>query len=190
MTKAAVADWSTTAASNTDIGGVNIAENCPAAGMNNALRELMAQIATYVAGTIAGLLPKSGGTMTGAITAMSTGSTVKDGAGTERYVGYRNIPLRAATSQQTLALTDVGTMIANTTGGWVVPLNATVAFTLGDAVSGYNNSGSSQSITAAVGVTLRLHGSASTGTRTVVLRGFWTVVKVGTDEWVALGDVS
>jgi hypothetical protein len=49
MSKDAVTDWSTTAANNTDVGGINIAENCPAAGVNNALREIMEQIATWVA---------------------------------------------------------------------------------------------------------------------------------------------
>ena len=43
----AVSDWSTTAASNTTVGAVNIAENCPAANLNNAIREAMAQIAQW-----------------------------------------------------------------------------------------------------------------------------------------------
>lgn len=38
----AVKDWSTTASSNTSVGGVNIAENAPRAGMNNAMRAIMA----------------------------------------------------------------------------------------------------------------------------------------------------
>jgi hypothetical protein len=42
----AVTDWSTTASSNTTVGGINIAENCSPANMNNAVREMMAQIAT------------------------------------------------------------------------------------------------------------------------------------------------
>lgn len=45
MAKTEVADWSTTAADNTDVGGINIAENCPAANVNNALREIMKQLA-------------------------------------------------------------------------------------------------------------------------------------------------
>ena len=44
MAKNAVGDWDSTAANNTDVGGINIAENCAAAGINNALREIMAQI--------------------------------------------------------------------------------------------------------------------------------------------------
>lgn len=43
----AVADWSTTAADNTTVGPVNIAEGCPAGNMNNMGREMMAQIAVW-----------------------------------------------------------------------------------------------------------------------------------------------
>lgn len=42
----AVADWSTTAASNGSTLGIDIAEGCAAANLNNALRELMAQAKT------------------------------------------------------------------------------------------------------------------------------------------------
>jgi len=41
----AVGDWSTTAADNVSVGAVNIAENCPSANLNNAIREVMAQVA-------------------------------------------------------------------------------------------------------------------------------------------------
>lgn len=37
-------DWSTTAASNTTIDGIDIAENCAAANINNALRSAMANV--------------------------------------------------------------------------------------------------------------------------------------------------
>lgn len=43
----AVADWQTTAADNTTVGPVNIAEGCPAGNMNNMGREMMAQIAAW-----------------------------------------------------------------------------------------------------------------------------------------------
>jgi hypothetical protein len=41
----AIEDWSPTAANNSTVLGVNIAENCPAANVNNALRQLMADVA-------------------------------------------------------------------------------------------------------------------------------------------------
>jgi hypothetical protein len=40
----AVQDWSNTAASNTTIGGISIAPNCPLGNMDNATREMMKQI--------------------------------------------------------------------------------------------------------------------------------------------------
>ncbi len=190
MSKDTVQSYDPTAANNADIAGINIAEGCPAAGINNALRTLMAQIAAWRDGTIAGKLDKTGGAMSGAITAMSTGSTVKDGAGTERYVGYRNIPLRAATSQQTLVLTDAGAGISITTGGIIIPLNATVAFGVGDIIAIYNNSASTQQITITATGTLRLGGTTSTGARTLAVRGLATLLKVDTDEWIAKGDVT
>lgn len=42
----AVSDWDTTAANNTTIGGINIGEGCDPANINNAIRELMSQVAT------------------------------------------------------------------------------------------------------------------------------------------------
>jgi len=49
MPKNAVTDWSTTAASNSDVGGNNIAEGNAPSTINNSIRELMAQIATAIA---------------------------------------------------------------------------------------------------------------------------------------------
>lgn len=46
MAKNSIADWSTTASFNTDIAGINIDEGCPAANVNNAIREMMAQVKT------------------------------------------------------------------------------------------------------------------------------------------------
>lgn len=45
--KDSVSDWSTTPNSNDNIGGINIAENCPAANLNNAIRTVMAQVKSY-----------------------------------------------------------------------------------------------------------------------------------------------
>ncbi|WP_374634066.1 hypothetical protein [Ferrovibrio sp.] len=44
MTISGVEQYSTTAASNTDVAGVNIAEGCPAANINNAIRRVMADV--------------------------------------------------------------------------------------------------------------------------------------------------
>ena len=51
MTKDAISDYSATAGSNTDVGGVNIDEGMSPSGVNNAIRELMSHLADLNAGT-------------------------------------------------------------------------------------------------------------------------------------------
>jgi hypothetical protein len=51
MAKTKISEWSATAANNTDINGIDIAEGCAPSGINNAIREMMAQIKDQQAGT-------------------------------------------------------------------------------------------------------------------------------------------
>jgi hypothetical protein len=51
MPKNKVSEYSSTAANNLDIGGINIAEGCAPSGINNAIRELMAQLKDMQSGT-------------------------------------------------------------------------------------------------------------------------------------------
>jgi hypothetical protein len=51
----AVSDYSTTPASNTSISGINIAEGCSPANINNAIRQLMADVKGFYNTPIAGL---------------------------------------------------------------------------------------------------------------------------------------
>jgi hypothetical protein len=51
MAKNKVSEWSATPANNTDIGGINISEGCSPSGINNAIREMMAQVKDMQAGT-------------------------------------------------------------------------------------------------------------------------------------------
>ncbi len=53
MAKNSIPDFSATAASNTDIQSVNIDENCPASGINNAIRELMVDLKNMDTGAVA-----------------------------------------------------------------------------------------------------------------------------------------
>jgi hypothetical protein len=183
MPKTAVTQWDTTPANNTDIDGINIAENCPAAGINNAIRTLMAQIATWAPG----LVLKAGSAMTGDLTDQGTASTVKDAAGTAHKLGYRHIPQNPQSSAYVLALSDAGKHVAITTGGVTVPANATIAFEIGTAITIINNSASDQTITEASGVTLRRAGTAGTGNRSLAARGLATLLKIGTNEWYISG---
>lgn len=51
----AVSDYSTTPASNTSISGINIAEGCSPANINNAIRQLMADVKGFYNSPVAGL---------------------------------------------------------------------------------------------------------------------------------------
>lgn len=48
MAKDNVADWDTTAANNTDVGGISIAGTAPPSNIDNGIREIMAQIRSDV----------------------------------------------------------------------------------------------------------------------------------------------
>jgi hypothetical protein len=119
----------------------------------------------------------------------STTATVRDPYAADQNIGYREVPVLSKTANYTLALTDAGRVVSITTGGVVIPANGSVAFPIGTAISVYNDSGSTQSITITTD-TLRLGGTASTGTRTLQARGLATLLKVAATEWVATGHVT
>ena len=108
-----------------------------------------------------------------------TGTEIVDGKG-----ALRRIPASNKTSGYTLAANDGGTHINITTGGITVPSGQFVA---GQAVTIYNNSGSSQTITQGSGVTLRKVGSATTGNRTLAQRGLATILCVAANDFVITG---
>lgn len=118
------------------------------------------------------------GTLTNGISLYSSSGDFHfmDSAGNAYKVGYRNIPQNSQTSAYVAVVGDVGKHISITTGG--VTVNASV-FSAGDVFTIYNNSGSSQNITAGSGVTFRLAGTATSGTpRTVAQYGLATVLCV------------
>lgn len=63
----AVSDWSSTAANNTTIDGINIAENCPAGNLNGMGRAIMANVKVMYDGLpdVTTLVTKTGGIFTG-----------------------------------------------------------------------------------------------------------------------------
>ena len=67
--------YSLTPSLNTTIGGVSIAEGCPPANINDALRQIAAdgKALSDATPSIAGLLATTGGTMTGNITRSGAG---------------------------------------------------------------------------------------------------------------------
>jgi hypothetical protein len=86
MAKTKISEYSSTAADNTDISNINIAEGCSPANLNNAVRSLMAQLKDQQAGTsgdgftVAGTLTSSG------TLAVTGGVTLDGSAGTSGQV--------------------------------------------------------------------------------------------------------
>lgn len=72
MPKNKISEFSSTPANNTDIAGINIAEGCAPSGINNAIRELMAQLKDQQSGTDGDDFTV-GGNLT--VTGTATGST-------------------------------------------------------------------------------------------------------------------
>ena len=73
MAKTKVSQWDSVAANNTDINSININEGCPPSTINNAIRELMAQVKDWQDGS-------SGDSWTSAGTLNITGSLELDGS--------------------------------------------------------------------------------------------------------------
>ena len=87
MTKAKISEYDAVASNNTDVNGVNIAENCPPSGMNNMGREIMAALKRFQVGsdgdgvTVGGNLVVSG---TSTVAALNTsGAVVFNDAGAD-----------------------------------------------------------------------------------------------------------
>jgi hypothetical protein len=190
----AVSDWSTTAISNGTTLGINIAEGCDAANVNNAIRELMAEAKIKfdaIDGALAGVVTEtSTSTLTNktlSAAVIGAASTVSDsGTIATSSAGFRGIPQIASAGSYTLAITDNGKHVANSTGGFTIPANASVAFPVGATVVLFNNSGSNQTI-AIASDTLRQAGTASTGSRTLAQYGLATIVKVASTTWAISG---
>ena len=96
----------------------------------------------------------------------------------------RSIPQNAKTAAYTLVAADNGKHISITTGGVTVP---SAVFSIGQAVTIFNNSASSQTITQGASVTLRLGGTANTGNRTLAQYAVATLLCVDTDTFVITG---
>lgn len=84
MAKNKVSEWSSNPANNTDVGGIDIAEGCAPSGINNAIREMMAQIKDMEAGTdgdnlnVGGNLSVTGTTSLSSTLAVTGATTLSD----------------------------------------------------------------------------------------------------------------
>jgi len=117
------------------------------------------------------------------LTGMASASTVKDSLGTDYTIGFRSIPQSLNT---TAAASDIGKHLyvsATTT----VPSGVFVA---GNEFLVVNSSASTVTLTQGAGTTLRLGGTATTGSRTIAAYGVASVLCVGTETFYVTGNVT
>lgn len=119
MSRDKISEWSPTAGSNTDVGGININEGCPPATINNAIREIMAQVKDFSTGydndnfVVGGNLTVDGTTT---LTGVPTGPTAASGTNTTQLATTAFVVAKVGT---------IGTMAAqasnsvNITGGTI-----------------------------------------------------------------------
>ena len=120
-------------------------------------------------------------TSVGTLTSLTVSGSITDSIGNVRSIAIRN----TATSY-VLTAADNGQMVSITTGS--VTINSGIfASPFGQTISIYNNSTTSMSILAGSGVTLRLAGTLSTGTRTLARYGVATTICVASNTFVVSG---
>ncbi len=123
MSKEKISQWDVNPANNTDVGGINIAENCPPSNINNAIREVMSQVKEFQNGasgdslTLNGTLQSSGN---GDCPVSSTAKTMPAGTNstkiaTTAYVDRETGALGTLANQNSNAVSITGGTIGGTT---------------------------------------------------------------------------
>lgn len=114
-----------------------------------------------------------------------TGGTMSGMTSIADTVGnVRNLPVQNKTTSYVLVAADNGQVISITTGGVTVPSGV---FSAGQAVSIYNNSASTQTITQGGGATLTQAATGTTGNRSLARNGLCTVLCVASNSFVITG---
>jgi len=145
MAKTKISEYDSTAANNTDVDGVNLAEGCPPSGINNAIREVMAHLKDWQSGA-------SGDNLTVAGNLNLTGELQLNGsAGTSGYVlksqgsgvdpVWADLGLGTMSTQNSSSVTITGgTLSGVTVGGVTIGTNASGTKTVStSAPSGGSN---------------------------------------------------
>jgi hypothetical protein len=120
MPKTKISEWSSTPANNTDIDSINIAEGCAPSGINDAIREMMAQVKDLYAGTSGDTIAVAGGG-----TGVGTLTGIVKGNGTSAFTAV------TAPTGAIVGTTDTQTLTNKTlTAPTIASANLTTALTL------------------------------------------------------------
>lgn len=117
MAKNKISEYSSNPANNTDVGGIDIAEGCAPSGINNAIRELMAQLKDMITGAdgdsqvVGGNLSVTGTTTLTTALPVTSGGTGSSTASNART----NLGLGTIATQDASAVAITGGTIAGIT---------------------------------------------------------------------------
>ena len=123
------------------------------------------------------------GALAGSANLTFDGTTLTAASASDSIGNLRTVPVNSQTANYTLIASDAGKYISITTGGVNIPNSI---FTVGQTISIYNNSSSSQTISAGSS-TLILAGTATTGSRTLAQYGLATILCVASNTFVITG---
>jgi len=123
MAKEKISQWDVNPANNTDVGGINIAENCPPSNINNAIREVMSQVKEFQNGVSGDSLTLNGTLQAAGNANFPTSSTAKTmpantnstKIATTAYVDREVGTLGTISSQNSNAVSITGGTIGGTT---------------------------------------------------------------------------
>jgi hypothetical protein len=104
-------------------------------------------------------------------------------------IGYKTIP-QVSAGNVTIALSDSGKHYYSTASDpttLTIPLNSSVAFDIGTAISIVNQGTGNISVAPTGGVSMYLAGNATSASRTITSYGMATLMKVATDTWFING---
>ncbi len=162
MAKNKISEYSATAANNTDIGGINIAEGCAPSNINNAIRELMAQLKDQQTGADSDNFTVGGNlSVSGSVTLTTALPIAQGGTGNTTASTAINALMPSQTSNSGKYLTTDGVSVA---WGSVTPGTGTVTSV---ALSGGSTG-------------LTVTGSPVTTSGTIILSGTLAVANGGT----------
>jgi hypothetical protein len=182
-------DWSTTAASNTTVDGIDINTGMDPGLVDNALRSLMrivrnsfsSALQTFLAGTSALPIANGGTAATDAASALTSLGALAD--------DYRDLPLTTKTAAFTFADSERGGRINYTGAAAAATINpnSTTAITDGATYVIRNAGSGSLTITRGSGVTLKVNGGTTSADATLAVGGIATLIRWGTNDWSVAG---
>lgn len=172
----------TFAAVNSSVGSFGSSTSIPTFTVNGKglITAASGNAVVAPAGTLTGATLAAGVT---ASSLTSCGASMTLSGGLE--LGYRNIPISSNTGTWTLASVHRGLCIMQTDAATATVDGSVVA--AGGWVAIYNNSASNMTIAQGSGITLRLPGTATTGSRTIAQRGLATVYFTSSSEALVYG---